>query len=132
MAGRRWPVHAMPHNQRRQMLCGMEGPSDPQHRPTAPDEVGIVATGITALVATRILETKGDPVSAANAHVRLTPSANSDEPRPLPSRTAPRRDSAPDVLIVGAGPAGVAAAAELARRGISAHVLERGESVATS
>jgi cation diffusion facilitator CzcD-associated flavoprotein CzcO len=35
-------------------------------------------------------------------------------------------------LIIGAGPAGLAAAAELGRRGVSALVLERGESVAMS
>jgi cation diffusion facilitator CzcD-associated flavoprotein CzcO len=57
-------------------------------------------------------------------------SANSDEPSALVSR--PKRDTAPDVLIIGAGPAGLAAAAELGRLGISALVLERGESVATS
>jgi putative flavoprotein involved in K+ transport len=123
----------MPDDDHRQMLCGMEGPPDPQTRPAAPDELGLVATGITALVAKRILETKGDAMSAPNAQAHLMPSANSDEPSPLASsRTGPKRDTAPDVLIVGAGPAGLAAAAELGRRGISALVLERGESVATS
>ncbi len=72
----------MPHNDRRQILCGMEGPPDPQHRPAAPDELGLLATGITALVAKRILETKGDAMSAPNAQVHLMPSANSDEPSP--------------------------------------------------
>ena len=111
----------------------MEGPPDPQTRPAAPDELGLVATGITALVAKRILETKGDAMSAPNAQAHLMPSANSDKPSPLASsRTGPKRDTAPGVLIVGAGPAGLAAAAELGRRGISALVLERGESVATS
>ena len=111
----------------------MEAPPDPQTRPAAPDELGLVATGITALVARRILETKGDAMSAPHAQAHLMPSANSDEPSPLASsRTGPKRDTAPDVLIVGAGPAGLAAAAELGRRRISALVLERGESVATS
>jgi cation diffusion facilitator CzcD-associated flavoprotein CzcO len=123
----------MPDDDHRQMLCGMEGPPDPQTRPAAPDELGLVATGITALVAKRILETKGDAMSAPNAQAHLMPSANSDEPSPLASsRTGPTHVTAPDVLIVGAGPAGLAAAAELGRRGISALVLERGESVATS
>ena len=122
----------MPHNERRRILCGMEGPPDPHHRPTAPDELRLVATGLTALVAKRIVETKGDAMSAAKAQVDPIRSANSDGPSALASRTGPARDTAPDVLIVGAGPAGLAAAAELGRRGISALVLERGESVATS
>ena len=122
----------MPRNDRREILCGMEVPPDPQRRPTAPDELGLVATGITALVAKRILETKGDAMSAPNALVDPMGSANSDEPSPLASRTGQERFTAPDVLIVGAGPAGLAAAAELGRRGISALVLERGETVATS
>jgi hypothetical protein len=46
----------MPHADHRQILCGMKGPPDPQHRPAALDEFGLVATGITALVAKRILE----------------------------------------------------------------------------
>jgi cation diffusion facilitator CzcD-associated flavoprotein CzcO len=110
----------------------MEGPLDPHNRPAAPDELGLVADGITALVARRILETKGDAVSVPIAQAHPMPSANSDGPRPLASRTGPRRGVAPDVLIVGAGPAGLAAAAQLGRRGISALVLERGESVASS
>jgi cation diffusion facilitator CzcD-associated flavoprotein CzcO len=114
------------------MLCGMEGTPDPQDRPAAPDELGLVATGITALVARRILETKGDTVSTPIAQARQMPSASSDEPSPPVSRTGPNRGAAPDVMIVGAGPAGLAAAAELGCRGISALVLERGESVATS
>ena len=122
----------MPHNDRRQILCGMQGPPDPRNRPASPDELGLVATGITALVAKRILETKGDAMSTPNAQVDPMPSANSDEPSPLASRTGPTRDTSPDVLIAGAGPAGLAAAAELGRRGVSALVLERGESVATS
>jgi putative flavoprotein involved in K+ transport len=122
----------MPPTDRGLILCGMERPPDPQRRPAAPDGLGLLAAGMTALVAKRILETKGDAVSAPNAHADLMPSASSDEPSRLASRTSPGRDTAPDVLIVGAGPAGLAAAAELGRRGISAHVLERGESVATS
>ena len=122
----------MPHDDRRQILCGMEGPPDPQRRSAAPDEFGLVATGITALVAKRILETKGDAMSAPKAQVDPMRSANSDEPSPLPSPTGPKPDTAVDVLIVGAGPAGLAAAAELGGRRISVLVLERGESVATS
>jgi cation diffusion facilitator CzcD-associated flavoprotein CzcO len=57
--------------------------------------------------------------------------ASSNEPGPLASRTGPERVTAPEVLIVGAGPAGLAAAAELGRRGVSSLVLERGDSVAT-
>ena len=114
------------------MLCGMEGTPDPQDRPAAPDELGLVATGITALVARRILETKGDVVSAPIEQVEPMRSANSEEPSPLACRTRPERDTALEVLIVGAGAAGLAAAGELGRRGISAVVLERGDSVATS
>jgi hypothetical protein len=120
----------MPHHDDRQILCCMEGPPDPQNRPAGPDELGLVATGITALVAKRILETKGDAMSAPSEQADPMLSANSDEPSALVSR--PKRDTAPDVLIIGAGPAGLAAAAELGRLGISALVLERGESVATS
>ena len=110
----------------------MEDPPDPQNRPAAPDELGLVAAGITALVAKRILETKGDAMSAPNAQAHLMPSVNSEKPSALAPRTGPERDTAPDVLIVGAGPAGLAAAAELGRRGISAVVLERGDCVAAS
>jgi putative flavoprotein involved in K+ transport len=122
----------MPHSARRADPVRMEGPPDPQQQPAAPDGLGLVATGITGLVAKRILETKGDTMSAPRVEVHPMPSANSDEPSPLASRAGPKRDTAPDVLIVGAGPAGLAAAAELGRRGITALVLERGESVATS
>jgi len=122
----------MPHNDRRQILCAMEGPPDPQNRLAAPHELRLVAAGITTLVARRILETKGDVMSAPTAPVHPTPIANSDEQSPLASGTRLKCDAAADVLIVGAGPAGLAAAAELGRRGISALVLERGESVATS
>jgi cation diffusion facilitator CzcD-associated flavoprotein CzcO len=121
----------MPDNDGPLILCGMEGPSHPPTRPAAPSELAL-ATGITALVAKRILETKGDAMSGPSAQVDVMPSANSDAPSPFASRTGPGRDTAPDVLVVGAGPAGLAAAAELGRRGISALVLERGESVATS
>jgi cation diffusion facilitator CzcD-associated flavoprotein CzcO len=110
----------------------MEATPDPLNGPAAPDELGLVANGITALVARRILETEGDAMSAPIEQADPMLSANSDEPSALASRTRPRPDTAPDVLIVGAGPAGLAAAAELGRRGISALVLERGESVATS
>lgn len=72
----------MPDNDRREILCGMQGSPDPQNRPAAPDELGLVATGITALVAKRILETEGDAMSAANAQVHPMPSASSDEPSP--------------------------------------------------
>jgi cation diffusion facilitator CzcD-associated flavoprotein CzcO len=48
----------------------------------------------------------------------------------MPSASS-ERVTTPDVLIVGAGPAGLAAAAQLGRRGISSLVLERGDSVAT-
>jgi len=36
--------------------------------------------------------------------------------------------SAPEVIVIGAGPAGLAAAAELGRLGIPATVLEQGDS----
>jgi len=80
----------MSQDKRQQILCGMEGQPDPQHRPAALDELE------------------------------------------LASRRRPKRGAATVVLIVGAGPAGLAAAAQLGRRGISTLVLERGESVATS
>ena len=112
-------------------LCDMEGPHDPQP-PLAASELGLVATGISALVAKRILETKGDAVSAPTAHTDPISGATSDDPSPLAPHTGPKPDTAPEVVIVGAGPAGLAAAAELGRRGISALVLERGGSVATS
>ena len=120
----------MPHSDLLRILCGMEGLRDPQNRPNAPDELALVASGITALVAKRILETKGDAMSAQTAQAHPIPSANSEEPNPLASHTSPTRHTAPDVLIIGAGPAGLAAAAELGRRGISALVLEGSDSVA--
>jgi cation diffusion facilitator CzcD-associated flavoprotein CzcO len=60
------------------------------------------------------------------------PTASSDEPSLVAARTRRPLDAPPEVLIVGAGAAGLAAAAALGRRGISALVLERGESVATA
>jgi cation diffusion facilitator CzcD-associated flavoprotein CzcO len=122
----------MPRSDRWRILCGMEGPPDPLTRPAAPDELALLSTGITGLVAKRILETKGDAMSVPNAQIDPMPIANSNQPSLIPSRTRPGRDADSDVLIIGAGPAGLAAAAELGRRGVSALVLERGESVATS
>jgi cation diffusion facilitator CzcD-associated flavoprotein CzcO len=122
----------MPHQRRRQILCDMENTRDPQNRPAAPDELTLVSTGITALVARRILETKGDAMFATVEQAHPAPRASSDDASPLAPLTDPSRDRGPDVLVVGAGPAGLAAAAELGRRGISTLVLERGESVATS
>jgi cation diffusion facilitator CzcD-associated flavoprotein CzcO len=110
----------------------VENTPDLQNRPAAADELGLLASGITALVAKRISETKGDTLSAPNAQTHPMQSASSEEPGPHGSRTGPNRNTALGVLIVGAGPAGLAAAAELGRRRISALVLERGESVATS
>ena len=40
--------------------------------------------------------------------------------------------SAPEVIVIGAGPAGLAAAAELGRRRIPCTVLEQADSVAAS
>ena len=51
----------MPPNDRREILCDMEDTPDPQDRAAGPDELRLIATGITALVTKRILETKGDP-----------------------------------------------------------------------
>jgi cation diffusion facilitator CzcD-associated flavoprotein CzcO len=114
----------MPVASSRRILCSMEDPLDPQ-RPT--NAFGLLAPGMAALVARRILETKGDGMSAT--HAQLGDSAG---PESVQSRAAPRPDTAPDVLIVGAGPAGLAAAAQVGRRGMRALVLERGESVAMS
>jgi cation diffusion facilitator CzcD-associated flavoprotein CzcO len=122
----------MPPIVRRQIMCGMETTPDPQDRPAASDELALLDNGIAALVAKRILETKGDAMSASITQVNPMPSTSSEEASPLASGTGRRGDTATDVLIVGAGPAGLAAAAELGRRGISALILERGQSVATS
>jgi cation diffusion facilitator CzcD-associated flavoprotein CzcO len=122
----------MPHDGRWQILCRMKGQPDPHDRPAAAHELPLVASGITALVARRILETKGDAMSAPIAQIHPMPTERFEEPGRRASRTGPNRDTAPDVLIVGAGPAGLAAAAQLRRRGIVALVLERGESVAAS
>jgi len=65
----------------------MKGPTDPQHRRAALDEFGLVATGITALVAKRILETKDDAMSATKAPVDLARRANGHEPNPRPTHT---------------------------------------------
>ena len=65
----------------------MNGPPDPQHRPAAPDEFELVATGITALVAKRILETNDDAMSATTAPVDPAWPANGHEPNPLPTHT---------------------------------------------
>ena len=53
----------------------MNGPTDP-NRPAAQDEFGLVATGITALVAKRILEATDDAMSATNASVDAARRAN--------------------------------------------------------
>ena len=78
----------MPHAGYRQIMCGMNGPTDPQHRPAALDEFELVATGITALVAKRILEATDDAGSATNASVDAARRANGHEPNPLSARTA--------------------------------------------
>jgi hypothetical protein len=65
----------------------MKGPTDPRHRPVALDEFELVAAGITALVAKRILETKDDAMSATNAPVDPARRANGHEPNPLPTHT---------------------------------------------
>jgi hypothetical protein len=72
----------MPQAGHRRILCGMNGPPDPQHRATAPDEFELVAAGITALVAKRILETKDDAMSATKAPVDPARRANGHEPNP--------------------------------------------------
>jgi hypothetical protein len=80
----------MPQAGHRQILCGMNGPPDPQHQPAAPDEFELVATGITALVAKRILETKADAMSATKAPVDPARRAHAHEPnRSRPTRPAP-------------------------------------------
>lgn len=68
----------------------MKGPTDPQHRPAAQDEFDLVATGITALVAKRILEATDDAVSATKASVDPAQSANGPERNPLSTRTPGR------------------------------------------
>jgi hypothetical protein len=78
----------MPHADHRRILCGMKNPPDPQHRPAALDEFGLVATGITALVAKRILETNDDAMSATKAPVDPARPASGHEPNPLPTHTA--------------------------------------------
>jgi cation diffusion facilitator CzcD-associated flavoprotein CzcO len=83
------------------------------------DEIELVSSGITGLVARRILETKGTTMPQTQL-ATSEPTSND------------RRAETATVLIVGAGPAGLAAAAQLARRGVSTLVLERGDSVATS
>ena len=65
----------------------MNGPPDPQNRPAELDEFGLVATGITALVANRILETKDHAMSATKAPVDPARRANGQEPNPLPTHT---------------------------------------------
>jgi hypothetical protein len=77
----------MPHADRRRILCGMNGPSDPYHRPAAQDEYALVASGITALVAKRILETNAEAMSATNAPVDPARRAHGREPDPLPTHT---------------------------------------------
>jgi hypothetical protein len=77
----------MPHADHRPILCGMNGPPDPQQRPVALDEFELIATGITALVAQRILETKDDAMSATKAPVDPARPANGHEPKPLPTHT---------------------------------------------
>jgi hypothetical protein len=75
----------------------MKGPPDPQQRPAALDEFELVATGITALVAKRILETKDDAMSATKAPVDPARRANGHEPnRSRPTR--PAQSTAEDVL----------------------------------
>jgi hypothetical protein len=73
----------MPHADHRRILCGMNGPSDPHHRPAAQDEFELVAAGITALVAKRILETQMP--SATKAPVDPVRRAHAHEPNPLPT-----------------------------------------------
>jgi hypothetical protein len=71
----------------------MNGPSDPHHRPAAQDEFELVATGITALVAKRILETQADAMSATKAPVDPARRANRHEPNPLPTHTPGSRSA---------------------------------------
>jgi hypothetical protein len=77
----------MPRAGHLKILCGMKGPPDPQNRPAALDEFELVATGITALVAKRILEAKDDATSATKAPVDPARRANRREPNPLPTHT---------------------------------------------
>jgi hypothetical protein len=52
----------MPAEARRCIVCGMESTPGPQGEPAASDGRGLVLAGITALVAKRILETKGEAI----------------------------------------------------------------------
>jgi hypothetical protein len=94
----------MPHADHRQILCGMKSPPDPQHRPAALDKFGLVATGITALVAKRILETKDDAMSVGELEFETAPEAQACHAalHDLWSspQTAPALSSAPHVRIV--------------------------------
>jgi len=71
----------MPHDGHRQILCRMNSPPNPQNRPAAPDEFGLVATGMIALVANRILETKDAATSATQAPLDSAREADTQEPR---------------------------------------------------
>ena len=69
------------------MLRGMNGPTDPQRRPDAPDGFGLIASGMTALVAKRILEANDAAMAATKAPVDPARHANRHEPSPLPTHT---------------------------------------------
>lgn len=88
----------MPYGDRRPILSGMNSPPDPQRRPDAPDGFGHIASGMTALVAKRILEANDDAMTATKAPA--DPAARrAHRKNPARSRpTRPAQSTAEDAL----------------------------------